>query len=629
MTRDQHLQFCKRCTNRKFDPQQGLVCSLTGRIADFDPTCPNFNVDPMVKDEPLPEQHIPVDVKNIPNDVREAMRQHQDLSYALVGGAAGAIVSAMIWGAVTYFTHYQIGYLAIGVGLLVGFAVRFFGAGIDRPFGIVGGAFAILGCALGNLMSQTGFVAEAESMNYFEVIPYLNWNVIIQIYTESFSPMDVVFYGIAGYEGYKFAFRPVTEALIREAQDGTVPPIRYAKLRVPLVAVLFVVVSLATYMTFKSSSAIRTTYYESGAKHYEGLVENGLEQGRWTFWWENGQVQQTGFFKDGKADSLWEYFTENGVASRRGNFRSSLEHGDWVMLYPNGQTSNHLVYAMGRLLGSYKRYNETGTIVEQGYYKYDLPDSLWETYSESGKLISKGTYSEGRLSGKWFYWFEDGKPSLEVEYSPNGYMQIYNAWSSDGKQQVKDGNGNYVRKFQEGGIAESGRVADSERVGIWQQFSETGKIIEEGEYRDRTYYMLSSWTLEGERMVNKGEGTHRVFGFEGNLVESGKVENGLREGLWIGWSYEGDTLQIAGYKLGKQHGEGTSFTEEGEIAMIGFMNGGVRDGEWKWYYQNGQLETSVVYVNGKKEGDQIFYNEDGSLLKTEVYTQGKLLEVRT
>jgi hypothetical protein len=30
--------------------------------------------------------------------------------------------------------------------------------------------------------------------------------------TETFSFMDIVFYGIAGYEGYKFSFRTFTEA---------------------------------------------------------------------------------------------------------------------------------------------------------------------------------------------------------------------------------------------------------------------------------------------------------------------------------------------------------------------------------------------------------------------------------
>lgn len=43
MTREQHLAYCKICTNRSFNPQYGIVCSITNQVADFDPTCANFN----------------------------------------------------------------------------------------------------------------------------------------------------------------------------------------------------------------------------------------------------------------------------------------------------------------------------------------------------------------------------------------------------------------------------------------------------------------------------------------------------------------------------------------------------------------------------------------------------------
>lgn len=42
MTRDQQLQFCKVCQHKTFDVQYGIICSLTGRQADFQGTCPSF-----------------------------------------------------------------------------------------------------------------------------------------------------------------------------------------------------------------------------------------------------------------------------------------------------------------------------------------------------------------------------------------------------------------------------------------------------------------------------------------------------------------------------------------------------------------------------------------------------------
>lgn len=45
MTRQEHLKFCKVCKNQKFDTQNGIICSLTDKIADFENNCENFEKD--------------------------------------------------------------------------------------------------------------------------------------------------------------------------------------------------------------------------------------------------------------------------------------------------------------------------------------------------------------------------------------------------------------------------------------------------------------------------------------------------------------------------------------------------------------------------------------------------------
>jgi uncharacterized RDD family membrane protein YckC len=50
MTRDQHLNYCKVCKNQQFDVQQGIICSLTGRQADFELTCKNFLSDVAIEE---------------------------------------------------------------------------------------------------------------------------------------------------------------------------------------------------------------------------------------------------------------------------------------------------------------------------------------------------------------------------------------------------------------------------------------------------------------------------------------------------------------------------------------------------------------------------------------------------
>jgi uncharacterized RDD family membrane protein YckC len=42
MNRDHQLQYCKICVNKQFDPQQGVICALTGKQATFENYCPTF-----------------------------------------------------------------------------------------------------------------------------------------------------------------------------------------------------------------------------------------------------------------------------------------------------------------------------------------------------------------------------------------------------------------------------------------------------------------------------------------------------------------------------------------------------------------------------------------------------------
>ena len=70
----------------------------------------------------------------------------------LLGGFAGlaaAIIGAIIWAVVTVTTKYQIGLMALGVGALVGFAMRIGNGG--KSFSILAALLAFFGCILGNL----------------------------------------------------------------------------------------------------------------------------------------------------------------------------------------------------------------------------------------------------------------------------------------------------------------------------------------------------------------------------------------------------------------------------------------------------------------------------------------------
>lgn len=141
----------------------------------------------------------------------ELLKLDQNLSFAVIAGLAAALVSAALWAAITVATGYQIGYMAIGVGAVVGFVVRRVGKGFDKIFGIAGALLSLVGCMLGNYLSMVAFYATGEGENFFNVLFNIETAAIPDIMFAGFSPMDVLFYGFAIYFGYKFSFRQLSE----------------------------------------------------------------------------------------------------------------------------------------------------------------------------------------------------------------------------------------------------------------------------------------------------------------------------------------------------------------------------------------------------------------------------------
>ena len=140
----------------------------------------------------------------------DVFRQEQNL---VVGGMAGliaAVAGAAVWAGVTVVTEYQIGWMAVGLGFLVGIAIRTMGRGIDQVFGVVGAVMALVGCVLGNVFTIAWYISAQTGSSLMSVLTQLDMELMIDLITESFQVMDILFYGLALYFGYKYAFRQLT-----------------------------------------------------------------------------------------------------------------------------------------------------------------------------------------------------------------------------------------------------------------------------------------------------------------------------------------------------------------------------------------------------------------------------------
>lgn len=137
-----------------------------------------------------------------------------NLMAGILGGLAGAVIGAIIWGIVSVWLDRQIGWMAIGIGALVGLGVRFLGKGTSIKFGIAGALLAVIGCLAGNAMMIYILIAREYSLSLWYVITNLNVSDLFTFIREAFQWIDILFYILALYAGYRFSFHKVksTEA---------------------------------------------------------------------------------------------------------------------------------------------------------------------------------------------------------------------------------------------------------------------------------------------------------------------------------------------------------------------------------------------------------------------------------
>jgi hypothetical protein len=139
-------------------------------------------------------------------DLLSAEYGEQNPIMGFVGGLSAALIGAILWAGVTYATNIKIGFMAVGVGYIVGYAVRFFGKGIDPIFAYMGAGLALFGCVFGDLLTTILLIDnETGSALGSSLHLLLSFDSIIALITVIFSPIDLLFYGLAMYEGFRFA----------------------------------------------------------------------------------------------------------------------------------------------------------------------------------------------------------------------------------------------------------------------------------------------------------------------------------------------------------------------------------------------------------------------------------------
>ena len=171
---------------------------------------------------------------------------------------------------------------------------------------------------------------------------------------------------------------------------------------------------------------------------------------------------------------------------------------------------------------------------------------------------------DGTEIGKWVSYYENGQLKEEIQALEDGQEKLLNAWQENGEIMVKNGDGRYERKDEQGNLRQQGEYRKGSPVGIWKKYRSSGMLAEIGKYVDNQYYIWQAWDLAGNCVVENGKGDYEIYYEDGTLYRQGAVDHGLQQGVWKTFYPDG--------------------TKQVEAGMID----GVFNGIQKRYYETGQ-----------------------------------------
>jgi len=156
---------------------------------------------------------VTIDPEEI-RQVREELRDRQNIHRGIAGGLISALLAAGAWAVITVTTGFQHEVMAIGVGLLVGLGVRKYGHGLSPPFGVAGALLALFGSLFGNLLGYGAIAARVAGrpIVLFELQLLGNPLAAAKLMGDTFSPIDLGFYLVAIIMGYNISFREYSES---------------------------------------------------------------------------------------------------------------------------------------------------------------------------------------------------------------------------------------------------------------------------------------------------------------------------------------------------------------------------------------------------------------------------------
>jgi len=132
--------------------------------------------------------------------------REENILFGTLAGIIAAIAGALLWMGITVVTGYHVGYVALGVGALVGLTVRLVGNGRSLIFGIVGAVLTLAGCLGGEVLTVVQLASTAQH-DFYSTLTTIDLTQLLTNIVGKMDPLMYLIYAIGIFEGYKLSIR--------------------------------------------------------------------------------------------------------------------------------------------------------------------------------------------------------------------------------------------------------------------------------------------------------------------------------------------------------------------------------------------------------------------------------------
>lgn len=152
--------------------------------------------------------------------VTEAARTGS-LGKATIAALVTAALGALLWITITYFLHWQINYMPIGIGAFVGIFVSKYNQSASIVAGVIAAVTSTLACVLGDFIVTMQNIAENLSITYSQAFEEYGLSEILDAHLHTLDLYSYFFYGTALVIAFILGKSDYKELLKNESKDKT------------------------------------------------------------------------------------------------------------------------------------------------------------------------------------------------------------------------------------------------------------------------------------------------------------------------------------------------------------------------------------------------------------------------